>query len=153
MKGWNLFTPAERRLSALLFALAVLGEVAHAGRGISPQVAAWLDGAPPRPVTPPDTARLLAPFLPRAEGPSPAPKTASPSASPPAARIDPNVADLEALVHLPGVGPVLARRILEDRAQHGVYHRPEDLLRVPGIGPAKLAKLRPHLVLDGKPGG
>src|SRR5512144_1045983 len=131
MKGWNLFTPAERRLSALLFALAVLGELAHTGRGISPQVAAWLDGAPPRPGMPPDTVPPAPLVLSRAEGPSPSPEAAPPSALSPAARIDPNVADLETLVHLPGVGPVLARRILEDRAQHGAYRRPEDLLRVP----------------------
>jgi competence protein ComEA len=56
-------------------------------------------------------------------------------------------------MRLPGVGPVLAQRILEDRAQAGRYRGPDDLLRVPGIGPAKLARLRPHLVFGARQGG
>lgn len=43
---------------------------------------------------------------------------------------------------LPGVGPVLARRIVEFRETHGRYETVEDLLEVPGIGEAKLASLR-----------
>jgi competence protein ComEA len=56
-------------------------------------------------------------------------------------------------MRLPGVGPVLAERILADRARSGPYARPEDLLRVAGIGPAKLAKLRAHLVFGHARGG
>lgn len=48
-------------------------------------------------------------------------------------------AELEAL---PGVGPVLARRIVEYREAHGSFSEIEDLLDVPGIGEAKLATLR-----------
>lgn len=47
--------------------------------------------------------------------------------------------DLEAL---PGVGPVLAQRIVEYRETHGPFVEVEDLLDVPGIGEAKLASLR-----------
>lgn len=56
-----------------------------------------------------------------------------------------NLATAEELEHLPGIGPVLARRIVEDRSRNGQYARVEDLLRVKGIGPRKLEKLRPYL--------
>jgi competence protein ComEA len=55
-----------------------------------------------------------------------------------------NVAELETL---PGVGPVLAQRILEFRDEHGPFQTIEDLLDVPGIGEAKLASLREHLIV------
>lgn len=48
-------------------------------------------------------------------------------------------ADLETL---PGVGPVLADRIVAFREQNGRFETVEDLLEVPGIGEAKLAALR-----------
>lgn len=48
-------------------------------------------------------------------------------------------ADLESL---PGVGPVLAERIVAHRESHGPFQEVEDLLQVPGIGEAKLASLR-----------
>ncbi|MFN3285702.1 MAG: ComEA family DNA-binding protein [bacterium] len=56
-----------------------------------------------------------------------------------------NLATAEELERLPGIGPVLARRIVEDRARNGQYTRPEDLLRVKGIGRKTLDKLRPYL--------
>lgn len=47
--------------------------------------------------------------------------------------------DLEAL---PGVGPVLAQRIIEYRRSHGGFRRVEDLRRVEGIGDHKFAALK-----------
>lgn len=49
------------------------------------------------------------------------------------------VGDLEAL---PGVGPVLAERIVAFREENGGFDVVEDLLQVPGIGEAKLAAMR-----------
>lgn len=43
---------------------------------------------------------------------------------------------------LPGVGPVLAERIVAFRDQSGRFDEVEDLLEVPGIGEAKLAAIR-----------
>src|SRR5215471_16057640 len=120
VNAWELFTPAERRLAVLLFALAVLGETAHVGGRASPQVAKWLEGdlsAPPEsteksnpsfPVSLPVTADTLV----RAASPSTHAKTA------PSEPVNPNTADLTALMRLPGVGPVLARRILDDRTKN-----------------------------------
>jgi competence protein ComEA len=48
-------------------------------------------------------------------------------------------AELDAL---PGVGPVLAERIVAHREQHGPFATVEDLLQVSGIGEAKLASIR-----------
>ena len=53
-----------------------------------------------------------------------------------------NTADVSALQTLPGVGPVLAQRIVDHRMEFGPFTVIEDLLEVPGIGEAKLAALR-----------
>ena len=59
--------------------------------------------------------------------------------------LNPNTASLAELQTLPGVGPALSQRIVEARTQHP-FRSAEDLDRVKGIGPAKLDKLRPHLI-------
>ncbi len=53
-----------------------------------------------------------------------------------------NTADAAGLQALPGVGPVLAARIVAYREQHGPFSAVEDLLDVAGIGEARLAALR-----------
>lgn len=57
-------------------------------------------------------------------------------------RLDLNVATSEQLESLPGVGPVLAERIVAWREQHGRFSSVEDLLDVSGIGDKVLAGLR-----------
>ena len=63
----------------------------------------------------------------------------------PTAPIDLNTATLAELDTLPGVGPVLAQRILDWRTEHGRFATVDQLSDVPGIGDARLAQLR-HLV-------
>lgn len=58
--------------------------------------------------------------------------------------LNPNLASLAQLQTLPGIGPALAERIALERTQ-SPFHEADDLLRVKGIGPVKLEKLRPHL--------
>jgi competence protein ComEA len=56
--------------------------------------------------------------------------------------IDLNTADLAALDSLPGVGPATARAILEERVRRGGFRSTRDLLRVPGIGQGRFARLK-----------
>ncbi|WP_260439902.1 ComEA family DNA-binding protein [Humibacillus xanthopallidus] len=58
-----------------------------------------------------------------------------------------NTADLAALDSLPGVGPVLAQRILDWRAEHGRFTSVDELGEVSGIGDTLLARLRPRVTL------
>lgn len=58
-----------------------------------------------------------------------------------------NSAGVSELQQLPGIGPALAQRIVETR-NRGRFTSVEDLLRVPGIGKAKLAKLRNYVEVD-----
>lgn len=58
-----------------------------------------------------------------------------------------NSASARELQQLPGIGPALAQRIVETR-KGGRFSSADDLLRVPGIGKAKLAKLRDYIEVD-----
>ena len=62
-------------------------------------------------------------------------------------RVRINSASAGELQQLPGIGPALAKRIVETRSG-GRFNSAEDLLRVPGIGKAKLAKLRDYVEVD-----
>lgn len=55
-------------------------------------------------------------------------------------------ADLEAL---PGIGPVLARRIVDHRQSRGAFAKIDDLREISGLGEKKLEQLRPFLVISG----
>lgn len=57
-------------------------------------------------------------------------------------RVRINVAGAAEMERLPGVGPVLAERIIAHREEHGPFSAVEDLLDVPGIGEVKLEALR-----------
>jgi len=58
------------------------------------------------------------------------------------AAVDLNTADVTQLDALPGVGPGRARAIVGYRDANGPFHAVQDLARVPGIGPAALARLQ-----------
>lgn len=76
--------------------------------------------------------------------PSP-PKSAA--KDPAVKRLNPNIATNEELQTLPGIGPVLADRIIEYRETVGKFQTIDDLLAVKGIGEKTLAKIRPYLEL------
>ncbi|MEJ7729320.1 MAG: helix-hairpin-helix domain-containing protein [Polyangiaceae bacterium] len=66
----------------------------------------------------------------------------------PDGRVILNAATEEELRRLPGVGPSKARAIVALRTKLGKLKRPEDLLRVKGIGRRTLARMRSLLVVD-----
>jgi competence protein ComEA len=67
----------------------------------------------------------------------------APGSTGPAAPVDLNTAGLVELDSLPGVGPVLAQRILDWRAQNGRFSTVDELGEVSGIGDKVLENLRP----------
>lgn len=64
----------------------------------------------------------------------------------PGEKLDVNAATEAELQRLPGIGPTLARRIVETRAG-GPFTSVEELRRVRGIGAKTLANLRPYVVV------
>lgn len=121
-------TEAERR-GALVFALLVtLGTLQDMWVATHPRLTTEL------------AVVSVAPAAPRpSSDPEPVP---SPAGDPLVDLATAGVAELDAL---PGIGPVLAARIVAERRRVGGFHRVEDLLAVPGIGPRLFERLRPHL--------
>ncbi|WP_436971239.1 helix-hairpin-helix domain-containing protein [Micromonospora chersina] len=85
-------------------------------------------GAPPGQAAPPGPAT----------GGGPAAGGAAPGSGP----VNLNTATLAQLDALPGVGPVLAQRILDHRDQHGGFRSVSDLRQVDGIGDARYEQLK-----------
>ncbi|GAB3884130.1 hypothetical protein GCM10028802_32640 [Terrabacter terrigena] len=67
--------------------------------------------------------------------------------SPSAAPVSLNTADAAALDSLPGVGPVLAQRVIDWRTEHGRFTSVDELGEVSGIGDKLLERLRPRVTL------
>lgn len=65
-----------------------------------------------------------------------------------AAPININRAPADELQKLPGIGPKLSQRIVDERGK-GPFKSVDDLRRVPGIGPKTLEKLRPYITVGG----
>ena len=63
------------------------------------------------------------------------------------APVDLNSATVDQLDALPGVGPVLAQRIVDWRQAHGGFRTIDDLQQVPGIGARKLSDLKALVVV------
>ena len=141
------FTPAERRGALVLVGLLLLGaahdlwKAAHS----HPPASAGLQDAVPG-----DT--LLA----GAGAAEPQPALDAGGARPASSRpLDLNRADARSLDLLPGVGPVLAERIVQQRRRFGPYRDLDELRAVRGIGPRLLERLRPLLTVGpaGRTGG
>lgn len=111
--------------------------VASEGTGERRAAQATEPRPPARPATADRPTRAAAP--PRAPKDSAAPDEEH---RPP---LDLNRATLGELTRLPGVGPVLARRILDTREAAGRFATIDDLAGVRGLGRAKLERLRPFV--------
>jgi len=59
--------------------------------------------------------------------------------------VDVNHADSTALVSLPGIGPIIAKKIIDYRTSHGPFPDMKSLKKVSGIGEKKFAKILPYL--------
>lgn len=59
-----------------------------------------------------------------------------------------NTADASKIETLPGVGPKLAKEIVDYRAEHGSFLFKEDLMKVKGIGRNKFDRIRDSIVLE-----
>jgi competence protein ComEA len=82
-----------------------------------------------------------APAAPAADGAAGSTTTAAATAAP----VSLNTATLEQLDALDGVGPVTAQKILDFRRERGGFRSVDELAQVPGIGPKRLATLRPKV--------
>jgi len=119
-------TPAERRGLVIVAGLFVLGAVHDLVR------TRHMSLAPP-----PD--RL------QAAGLRPEPPADPPGPVPAPGTIDLNTADEDGLRALDGIGPTLARRIVEHRRVNGPFRSVDELAAVRGIGPALLRRIGPRV--------
>lgn len=125
-------TPSERRGVLVLLLLVALGaswDLTHLRAAAAPEL-----GPEPGPSSG-DAARDDA-VADRSAAPRP-------SAAAPSGPIDLNRATASQLDALPGIGPVLAGRIVEQRARQGAFRSVDELLAVRGIGPRLFERLRP----------
>ena len=63
-------------------------------------------------------------------------------------KININSASEIELTKIPGVGPALAKRIIEFREQHGPFRRLEDIMKVRGIGEKSYQKMRAYITVE-----
>jgi len=129
-------TPSERKGALVLLALVALGAVADLVR-LEPVSAPAPADRPVAPAAANHAAPVAEPGSPAGSGPA--------AAAP--APLDLNAASESELDALPGIGPVLAGRIVAHRRAHGPYRSPDDLLAVPGIGPRLLERLLPRVTV------
>jgi competence ComEA-like helix-hairpin-helix protein len=74
---------------------------------------------------------------------------ANPATTNLADRLDPNTATASELSAIPNIGPARAEAIVEYRNRYPgkiVFTRPEDLMRIKGIGPAIEESMEPYLI-------
>jgi competence ComEA-like helix-hairpin-helix protein len=134
-------TPQERRIITFLVVTLLIGCAVRLGRHL-------LSGRPP------DIA-IVSPELPGGAGPDPSVpfsgQAAHDAAAPdsgdagPPAKININTAGPEQLQSLSGIGPRLARRIVEYRREHGPFSKPADITSVPGIGEKTFQRLHDRI--------
>lgn len=122
-------TPSERRGALMVVLLFAVGTGWDLLRARAPVVREWHAeaGAP----VPEPAAR------------APAAADPAPANTPRRELLDLNQADAAALDDLPGIGPVLARRIVQYRGRYGPFREVSDLRAVRGIGPRLYARLEP----------
>lgn len=97
---------------------------------------------PARKVTSGELILVGVPAPPNVAGAAEAPAGGPGTAPGAGGRVNLNTATLAQLDALPGVGPVLAQRILDHRERHGGFRSVGDLRQVDGIGDARYEQLK-----------
>lgn len=155
------YSRPQLKLLLLLAAVFLVGLGVREWRTGFPDAAERLerfDREDPPPPLPPAPRPRVAPrwAAARAEPSAPAHAQQSPptraTKAPPAPVADPRPLDLnrasaEEIARLPGVGPSLARRIVEERLRRGRFESPNGLRDILGMGPKKLAALLPQVTV------
>ena len=80
----------------------------------------------------------------KGEAPSAA---AGASAQQPGGKVNINSATESDFENLPGIGPVLAQKIVDYRSQHGPFRSIQDLMKVTGIGQKKFDSLQAYITV------
>ena len=75
-------------------------------------------------------------------------KSAKKKAAPPSGPVNINTASVHELDRLPGIGPALAKRIVEYRAANGRFATVADIQRVKGIGKKKYEKMKSLILAE-----
>lgn len=119
---------------------AIVAERLSGGSFESPADMARVPGIGPR------IADALRPHLSFGARPSPGFSDASHGTGSSTGRVNVNQAQTKELEQITGIGPALAGRIISTRQRLGPFERPEDLLRVPGIGPVVLRRIRQQVL-------
>lgn len=150
---------AARSPSPSALTVDVAGKVRHPGVVTLPAGARVIDAIRAagglRPGTGPGTLNLARPLVdgeqilvgitaPPGSGVVPPAAAAPPGTgtAPGGVPIDLNTATVTQLDQLPGVGPVLAQRIVDYRTRHGAFRSVDELRQVSGIGPAKFDDIK-----------
>lgn len=156
----RVLTPAERRGALWVAALFLLGAAYDGWRSTrvpapaaTTSSEAGAESARQEAVVPPwagaaDGAHAL--DVSTARQTAPGPEGGAP------ALIDLNRASAAELEALDGIGPTLARRIVDHRTAHGPFRTVDELLAVRGIGPRLVARIRPQVAAgppQARPGG
>ncbi|NVM00795.1 MAG: helix-hairpin-helix domain-containing protein [Candidatus Helarchaeota archaeon] len=63
-------------------------------------------------------------------------------------KININTADEDELIKLPGIGPVLSKRIVSYRKSVGKFKKTSEIINVKGIGKKKFEKILPFIYID-----
>jgi competence protein ComEA len=92
----------------------------------------------------PSRAEEATPVLPTLAPPTPSAGSASSSGR----TINVNTANASELETLPGIGPVLAQRIIDYCQTHGPFQRLEDLKKVKGIGESTFERIQGMITLE-----
>ena len=151
------YSRAQLKLLLLLAAVFLAGLGVREWRAGFPDAAERLERFdhedPPPPIPPAPRSRVAPRWTavrpesaasPRAEQhPRPRPAVAPPVPVADPRPLDLNQASADEISKLPGVGPGLARRIVEERDRRGRFESPDGLRGILGMGPKKLAALLP----------